>query len=143
MPQTLPVCEELLEIHGSYFTAEEKPPTDQSPHRHPVCMVDSSEYRRDCLHPVSDTEQSLVFLRPHNPFLLCTLMRFYGNGNGTDTFMDLCLAPFLIPADRGFLSRNKPHPLRGCSFLPVPLFSKGCPSKTGCHCKCSVHTGNL
>ena len=106
MPQTLSVCEELLKIHGSYFTAEEKPSADQSPHRHPVRMVDPSEYRRDCLHPIPDTEQSPVFLRPHIPFLLCTLMCFYGNGNGTDTFMDLGLTPFLIRAARALLPQK-------------------------------------
>ena len=92
MSQALSIGKELFEIQCSDFTSEEKTSADQTPDRHPICMVSPAQQRGQCFYSVSDFKKVSEFFRSHKTLLLCPFMGFYRYGNSADTFIDFRLA---------------------------------------------------
>ena len=92
MSQALSIGKELFEIQCSHFTSEEKTSADQTPDRHPICMVSPAQQRGQCFYSVSDFKKVSEFFRSHKTLLLCPFMGFYRYGNSADTFIDFRLA---------------------------------------------------
>ena len=92
MSQALSIGKELFEIQCSDFTSEEKTSADQTPDRHPICMVSPAQQRGQCFYSVSDFKKVSEFFRSHKTLLLCPFMEFYRYGNSADTFIDFRLA---------------------------------------------------
>ena len=86
MSQALSIGKELFEIQCSDFTSEEKTSADQTPDRHPICMVSPAQQRGQCFYSVSDFKKVSEFFRSHKTLLLCPFMGFYRYGNSADTF---------------------------------------------------------
>ena len=92
MSQALSICKEFFKVQCSDFTSEEKTSADQTPDRHPICMVSPAQQRGQCFYSVSDFKKVSEFFRSHKTLLLCPFMGFYRYGNSADTFIDFRLA---------------------------------------------------